>query len=60
MAKLPALAQHQVPRLPTESSMPPSKTAVVTPTKKIKIVIPSEARNLLFLSAEAVRGERTQ
>jgi hypothetical protein len=44
--------------------MPPSKTAAVTPTKKIKIVIPSVAtegsglagKNLLFLSADAVRG----
>jgi hypothetical protein len=60
MEKLHAPAQRQVPKPPTESSMPPSKTAVVTPAKKIKIVIPSVARNLLFLSIDAVRGEFAQ
>jgi hypothetical protein len=48
--------------------MPTCKIAAVTTTKKIKIVIPSVATegsdlaggNLLFLSADAVRGARIQ
>jgi hypothetical protein len=68
MARLPALAQRQVPKPRIESSMPPSKAAAVTSTKKIQIVIPSVAtegsglagRNLLFLSDDGARGARIQ